>query len=241
MRLIDVPGLNNIIQNIDMVTSLLQESIMQTRLQPISVVFAKFPRLVRDLAKKLDKEINLTLVGQDVELDKSIIEQLSDPLTHLIRNSVDHGIELPQARAAEGKPAQGEVVLRAFHEGGKVHIQIEDDGAGINRVRVKEKALQLCILNRRSAGRDDRPGNRRHHHASGVFYRNGGKRRIGQGRWHGCGKNQYRTPWRRLWTSKSSRGKKDHHHHEIAAHLGHYFVAHRFHRRQTLCHSASGH
>ena len=146
MRLIDVPGLNNIIQNIDMVTSLLQESIMQTRLQPISVVFAKFPRLVRDLAKKLDKEINLTLVGQDVELDKSIIEQLSDPLTHLIRNSVDHGIELPQARAAEGKPAQGEVVLRAFHEGGKVHIQIEDDGAGINRVRVKEKALQLCIL-----------------------------------------------------------------------------------------------
>ena len=146
MRFIDVPGLNNIIQNIDMVTSLLQESIMQTRLQPISVVFAKFPRLVRDLAKKLDKEINLTLVGQDVELDKSIIEQLSDPLTHLIRNSVDHGIELPQARAAAGKPAQGEVVLRAFHEGGKVHIQIEDDGAGINRARVKEKALQLGIL-----------------------------------------------------------------------------------------------
>jgi two-component system, chemotaxis family, sensor kinase CheA len=146
IRLIDIPGLNNIIQNIDMVTSLLQESIMQTRLQPISVVFAKFPRLVRDLAKKLNKEIELTLVGQDVELDKSIIEQLSDPLTHLIRNSVDHGVELPEKRARAGKQKQGQIILRAFHEGGKVHIQIEDDGAGINRERVKEKAVSMGLL-----------------------------------------------------------------------------------------------
>jgi len=153
LRLIDIPGLNNIMQNIDMVTSLLQESIMQTRLQPISVVFAKFPRLVRDLAKKLGKEINLTLVGQDVELDKSIIEQLSDPLTHLIRNSVDHGVESTEKRAAAGKPAQGEIVLRAYHEGGKVHIQIEDDGAGINRERVKEKAFSLGILTTEELGK----------------------------------------------------------------------------------------
>ncbi len=146
IRLIDIPGLNNIIQNIDMVTSILQESIMQTRLQPISVVFSKFPRLVRDLAKKLGKEVELSLVGQDVELDKSIIEQLSDPLTHLIRNSVDHGIELPEKRAKAGKQKQGQIILRAFHEGGKVHIQIEDDGAGINRERVKEKAVSLGIL-----------------------------------------------------------------------------------------------
>ncbi len=146
MRLMDVPGLNSIMQNIDMVTSLLQESIMQTRLQPISVVFAKFPRLVRDLAKKLGKEINLTLVGQDVELDKSIVEQLSDPLTHLIRNSVDHGVESQEDRKKAGKPVQGEVVLRAFHEGGKVHIQIEDDGAGVNRNRVKEKAIEKGLF-----------------------------------------------------------------------------------------------
>jgi two-component system, chemotaxis family, sensor kinase CheA len=146
MRLVDVPGLNNILQNIDMVTSMLQESIMQTRLQPISVVFSKFPRLIRDLAKKLNKEINLTLVGQDVELDKSIVEQLSDPLTHLIRNSVDHGIESQEARAKAGKPAQGEVVLRAFHEGGKVHIQIQDDGAGINRERVRQKSLEKGLF-----------------------------------------------------------------------------------------------
>jgi two-component system chemotaxis sensor kinase CheA len=153
MRLIDVSGLNGIMQNIDMVTSLLQESIMQTRLQPISVVFAKFPRLIRDLAKKLGKEVNLTLVGQDVELDKSIVEQLSDPLTHLIRNSVDHGVEGPEVRKKTGKPVLGEVVLRAFHEGGKVHIQIKDDGAGINRERVKEKALSLGIVTQEEAGK----------------------------------------------------------------------------------------
>jgi two-component system chemotaxis sensor kinase CheA len=146
LRLVDVPGMGSILQNIDMVTSLLQESIMQTRLQPISVVFSKFPRLIRDLAKKLGKDINLTLVGQDVELDKSIVEQLSDPLTHLIRNSVDHGVEGPQERIAAGKPVTGEVVLRAFHEGGKVHIQIQDDGAGINRERVKQKALEKGLF-----------------------------------------------------------------------------------------------
>ena len=146
IRLTDMPGMNNILQNIDMVTSMLQESIMQTRLQPISVVFSKFPRLIRDLAKKLGKEVNLPLIGQDVELDKSIVEQLSDPLTHLIRNCADHGIESLEERKKAGKPVQGEVVLRAFHEGGKVHIQISDDGAGINRERVKEKAMSLGIL-----------------------------------------------------------------------------------------------
>lgn len=146
LRLVDVPGLNSIVQNIDMVTSLLQESIMQTRLQPISVVFAKFPRLIRDLAKKLGKEVNLTLVGQDVELDKSIVEQLSDPLTHLVRNSVDHGLETPQERMRAGKPPMGEVVLRAFHEGGKIHIQVQDDGAGVNRDRVKQKAIEKGLF-----------------------------------------------------------------------------------------------
>ncbi len=146
LRLVDVPGLNSILQNIDMVTSMLQESIMQTRLQPISVVFSKFPRLIRDLAKKLGKEINLTLVGQDVELDKSIVEQLSDPLTHLVRNSVDHGVESTDERKRAGKPVAGEVILRAFHEGGKVHIQIQDDGAGINRQRVKQKALEKGLF-----------------------------------------------------------------------------------------------
>ncbi len=152
-RLVDVPGVSAIMQDIDMVTSMLQEDIMQTRLQPISVVFSKFPRVIRDLAKKLDKEINLTIVGQEVELDKSIVELLSDPLTHLIRNSVDHGIESQAKRKAAGKKVVGQVTLRAYHEGGKVHIEILDDGAGINAERVREKAIEKGLVTAEACAR----------------------------------------------------------------------------------------
>lgn len=145
-RLADMQGFNSIIQNVDMVTTLLQEGIMQTRLQPLSVVFSKFPRVIRDLAKKMDKQINLVLVGQDVELDKSIVELLSDPLTHLIRNSADHGIEVPAQRRAAQKSPEGSVMLKAFQEGGKVIIEITDDGAGINIDAVKKKALQVGLV-----------------------------------------------------------------------------------------------
>ncbi|MFP4416903.1 MAG: chemotaxis protein CheA [Chitinivibrionales bacterium] len=145
-RFMDIQGLNNIVQDMDRVTSAIQESIMQTRMQPISVVFSKFPRVIRDLSKKLQKDVNLTMVGQDVELDKSIIEVLSDPLTHLIRNCVDHGIESPEKRQRAGKAQQGSVLLRAFHEGGKVNIEIRDDGKGIDAEIVKEKALERGII-----------------------------------------------------------------------------------------------
>jgi two-component system chemotaxis sensor kinase CheA len=141
-KITDLSGVHAIIQNVDRVTSMLQESTMQTRLQPISVLFSKFPRIVRDLAKKCGKEVELTVIGQEVELDKSIIELLSDPLTHLIRNSVDHGIELPANRRAAGKPSSGHVILRAYHESGKVNIQIEDNGGGINTEIVKNKAIE---------------------------------------------------------------------------------------------------
>lgn len=149
--MVNIQGINAITQNIDMVTSVLQENIMQTRMQPISVVFSKFPRVIRDLAKKMEKEISLTLIGQDVELDKSIIELLSDPLTHLIRNCADHGIEIPEEREQAGKKRKGEVVLRAYQEGGKVIIEIEDDGAGINPETVKAKAIEKQIINRDKA------------------------------------------------------------------------------------------
>lgn len=145
-RIADIQGLNGIIQNVDMVTTLLQEGIMQTRLQPLSVVFSKFPRVIRDLAKKMDKKISLVLVGQDVELDKSIVELLSDPLTHLIRNCADHGIELPSQRKAAQKSPEGSVVLKAYQGGGKVIIEITDDGAGINTDAVKKKALQVGLI-----------------------------------------------------------------------------------------------
>lgn len=146
LQMSDMQGISGIVQNINMVTTMLQESIMQTRMQPISVVFSKFPRVIRDLAKKLGKEISLTQIGQEVELDKSIIELLSDPLTHLVRNCADHGIETPDTRLAANKSAKGEVILRAFQEGGKVIIDIIDDGAGINTEAVKAKALEKGVI-----------------------------------------------------------------------------------------------
>jgi two-component system chemotaxis sensor kinase CheA len=151
IQLTEIKGLNSIVQNINMVTTLLQESIMQTRMQPISVVFSKFPRVIRDLAKKLGKDINLTQMGQEVELDKSIIELLSDPLTHLIRNCADHGVETPDIRAKAGKPAQGEVVLKAFQEGGKVIIEIIDDGTGINPDIIRAKAVEKGVITKEAA------------------------------------------------------------------------------------------
>jgi len=150
-HLSDIQGINSIIQNIDMVTTILQEHIMQTRMQPISVVFSKFPRVIRDLAKKLGKEISLTQIGQEVELDKSIIELLSDPLTHLVRNCADHGIESPDTRIKAGKNSRGEVLLRAYQEGGKVIIQIEDDGAGIDPEKIKAKAIEKGVIEEEAA------------------------------------------------------------------------------------------
>ena len=130
-------------QRLDLVTSELQEAIMSTRMQPVGNVFNKFKRVVRDLAQKLGKEIDLILEGGEVEMDKTIIEALADPLTHLVRNSVDHGIEMPEKRAAAGKPPTGTLQLKAFHEGGQVIIEIVDDGGGIDTARIKEKVLSM--------------------------------------------------------------------------------------------------
>lgn len=140
--LLEVEGLNAIVQNMDMVTSIVQGNIMQTRLQPISVIFGKFPRLVRDISRQVNKQVELVLIGKDVELDKSILEQLSDPLVHLIRNCLDHGIELPELRAKFGKREQGKVILKAAHEGGKINISIEDDGGGISIAKIKKRVLE---------------------------------------------------------------------------------------------------
>lgn len=141
-----VPGLEPILQNIDRVTTELQENIMLTRMQPVGNIFNKFPRIIRDLSHKLDKEVELRLEGTEVELDKSIIEALSDPLTHLVRNAVDHGLEKGERREAAGKSRVGLVVLKAYHEGGYVNIDIMDDGAGLNLERIKQKALEKGIV-----------------------------------------------------------------------------------------------
>lgn len=144
----DTPGLSPVIQHISRITTEMQGKIMQMRMQPVSNIFGKFHRVVRDLAKKLNKEIGLTTYGEEVELDRSIIEALSDPLTHLIRNSVDHGIELPSDRDAAGKPRQGNIELRAYHQAGHVYIDIIDDGAGIDCPRVGEKAVEKGLITR---------------------------------------------------------------------------------------------
>nr|WP_228066134.1 chemotaxis protein CheA [Superficieibacter sp. 1612_C1] len=119
----------------------LQESVMSIRMMPMEYVFSRFPRLVRDLASKLNKQVELTLMGSSTELDKSLIERIIDPLTHLVRNSLDHGIESPETRLAAGKSAVGNLVLSAEHQGGNICIEVTDDGAGLNRERILAKAV----------------------------------------------------------------------------------------------------
>jgi len=136
------PGTRRIVQRLNAVTSELQDTVMRTRMQPVGNLFNKFPRIVRDLARGLGKRTDLAVEGHEVELDKSILEMLSDPLTHLIRNSCDHGIETPAERRLAGKAETGAIELRASHEGSQIHITIRDDGRGIDTEKVKRKALQ---------------------------------------------------------------------------------------------------
>ncbi len=139
------PGVRRIVQRLNAVTSELQDAVMRTRMQPVGNLFNKFPRLVRDLARGLGKRADLVIEGQEVELDKSILEMLSDPLTHLVRNCCDHGIETPAERQQAGKPETGTITVRARHEGSQIHVTIHDDGRGIDVDRIKRKALQLGV------------------------------------------------------------------------------------------------
>lgn len=138
--------LNATSQRLSRITTELQESVMKTRMQPIGVVWNKLPRLVRDLSHSCGKRIRLEMEGSTTDLDKTIIEAIKDPLTHLIRNCCDHGIETPADRTTLGKPAHGTISLRAYHEGGQVNIEISDDGAGIDVRKVKEAALRKGLL-----------------------------------------------------------------------------------------------
>jgi len=124
----------------------LQESVMRVRMLPVGTVFSRFPRLVRDLSTRLGKKIRLQLSGEQTELDKTVLEKIGDPLVHLVRNSVDHGIELPEVRVAAGKPAEGTVHLNAFHKGGSINIVITDDGGGLNKQRIVEKARSKGLV-----------------------------------------------------------------------------------------------
>jgi two-component system chemotaxis sensor kinase CheA len=139
-------ALNTTSQRLNLITTELQEGVMKTRMQPIGMVWNKLPRVVRDMAVALGKQIRLEMDGADTELDRTIIEAIKDPLVHLVRNACDHGIEPPEVRVRAGKPPLGRLTLRAYHEGGQVNIEIGDDGGGIDVARVKQKAVERGLL-----------------------------------------------------------------------------------------------
>jgi two-component system chemotaxis sensor kinase CheA len=141
------------VQRLNLLTTELQAGVMKTRMQPIGNIWTKFPRLVRDIALAWNKQVRLDMDGKDTELDKSIIELIRDPLTHLVRNSIDHGIETSADRRTRGKPPEGRLWLRAFHEGGKVIIEIADDGSGIDPARIRDKAVGAKLISPEQAAR----------------------------------------------------------------------------------------
>jgi two-component system, chemotaxis family, sensor kinase CheA len=141
------------VQRLNLLTTELQAGVMKTRMQPIGNIWTKFPRLVRDIAVACNKKVRLDLEGKETELDKSIIESIRDPLTHLVRNSIDHGIETPADRQKRGKLEEGRLRLHAFHEGGKVIIEIADDGGGIDPARVRDRAVKVNIITPEQAAR----------------------------------------------------------------------------------------
>lgn len=138
-------------QRLNLLTSELQEGVMKTRMRPIDSVWSKLPRLVRDVALVCGKEVALDTDGNETELDRTIIEAINDPLVHLVRNAIDHGIETPEVRVARGKPAQGRLSLRAFHEGGQVHLEVSDDGAGVEAEAVRRKAIERGVVTAEAA------------------------------------------------------------------------------------------
>ncbi|MDD2828505.1 MAG: response regulator [Sulfuricurvum sp.] len=138
--------LNQVVSIVSLVTTDLQIAVMKTRMLPIGKVFNKFPRMIRDLSRELNKKIELEITGEDTELDKSIVEEIGDPLVHIIRNSCDHGIEVSDTRIANGKPEVGTIQLKAYHEGNHIVIQIIDDGKGLNAEMLKQKSVEKGII-----------------------------------------------------------------------------------------------
>jgi two-component system chemotaxis sensor kinase CheA len=143
---IEDPSFLGASQRLNLITTELQEQVMKTRMQPIGNVWSRLPRVVRDLAISCGKQVRIEMSGKETELDRTVLEAIKDPLTHIVRNSVDHGIERPDVRASRSKPKTGTLRLRAFHEGGQVNIEIADDGGGMNLEAIKKKALERGVV-----------------------------------------------------------------------------------------------
>ncbi|NOQ81647.1 MAG: chemotaxis protein CheA [Methylophaga sp.] len=150
---IENEDMSKAVANLAVVTGDLQTSVMKTRMQPIKKVFGRFPRVVRDLARSLKKDINLELRGEETDLDKNLVESLADPLVHLVRNAVDHGVEMPDIREAAGKPRQGHVILAAAQEGDHILLTISDDGAGMDANILRQKAVEKGMMDEEAASR----------------------------------------------------------------------------------------
>lgn len=140
-RELNHPELTETVERMSRISGDLQNIILNMRMIPVETVFNRFPRMVRKLARELDKQINLEIIGAETELDRTVIDEIGDPLVHLLRNAVDHGIETKEERKAKGKPIEGTVKLKAYTSGNHVFIEVEDDGAGINREKVLKKPL----------------------------------------------------------------------------------------------------
>ena len=196
----------------------LQESVMRVRMLPISVVFNRFPRLVRDLGQRLGKKIELRLTGESTELDKTVLEKIGDPLVHLVRNSIDHGIETPEVRIAAGKPAHGIIELNAYHKGGNVVVEVSDDGGGLKR---DTDPRQGARARPGGSGRGAVRGpHLQSHFRAGILHRRRGQRRVGPRRRHGRRQAQHQRA-RRPRADPFDAGQGQHGAHPPAADPGH--------------------
>jgi two-component system chemotaxis sensor kinase CheA len=148
---LEIPGLQQAVQELSRSSQALQTMVMQVRMVPVDIVLLRFPRLVRDLASKLHKEVKLELVGSDTELDRTVVDAIGDPLVHLVRNAIDHGLELPDERVAAGKPRHGTIEIAARHAGGSVIIEVRDDGRGIDPQAVGRRAASLGLIDEEAA------------------------------------------------------------------------------------------
>ena len=221
------------LQRLSNVTAELQEGVMKTRMQPIGNAWQKLPRIVRDLSSELGKQIELEMHGADTELDRQVLDLIKDPLTHMVRNSADHGLETPAERLAAGKPEQGTIRLSAYHEGGHIIICIADNGRGLNTDRIKAKAVSARSRLRGRAREDDGSPDPQVHLRAGLLHRGRHHHGLRPRRRHGRGAHQYR-PDRRHHRHQVGGRRGLLRHHQDPADARHRLGADRRSRRRPL-------
>ena len=191
-RMQENSGFTAPLQRLSHITSELQEGVMKTRMQPVGNAWNKLPRLVRDLAHDLNKKIELVMLGADTELDRQVLELIKDPLTHMVRNSGDHGLETPAERRAAGKPETGHVTLNAYHEGGHIIIEVADDGRGLPADKIRAKVLANGLATEAELAVMSENANPAVHLPRRVLDRDQCHRRVGPRRRHGRGEDEHR-------------------------------------------------